>query len=314
MIGYSMRDLTKDYDYERLIREEVEHYSEVEVTERLMLGGAHAHSSWDYYWQRVYETLLTSRYSDIARVLKEDHEGEAPIRILSLASGYCGHELELAERLGTNYEITCTDVNPGIFARAKEVAKENALHLRFETVDLNFIKIAPETYDMIMAYASLHHVINLEHLMDQISGGLKQHGFFHLVEVIGQNRKHMWDENEVFVNSLLRLLPESLVQTIVVQPSSEQDGMEGIRQEEILPLLRQRFETLYEYLHGAFMRFICTHDDLGSALDPQDPFARRYLDFLIDVDVSAVKQGILRPLEIWGTYRPIAPGDRGRGE
>ena len=80
--------------------------------------------------------------------------------------------------------------------------------------------------------------------------------------------------------------------------------MEGIRQEDILPLLREHFDQLFEYQHGAFIRFICTHELLGKYLNPQEPTSKRYLDLLIDIDESLVRNRILRPLEIWGVYRP----------
>jgi hypothetical protein len=78
--------------------------------------------------------------------------------------------------------------------------------------------------------------------------------------------------------------------------------MEGIRQEDIIALLRKHFSTIFEQCHGAFMRFICTHGELGPIFNPRGDM-RRYLDFLIDSDDCAVKHGILRPLELWGIYK-----------
>jgi hypothetical protein len=78
--------------------------------------------------------------------------------------------------------------------------------------------------------------------------------------------------------------------------------MEGIRQQDILPLLRQHFTPLFERLHGAFMRFICTHPELGPVFDPRNEETRRYLDFLIESDNCSVQYGILRSLELWGVY------------
>ena len=79
--------------------------------------------------------------------------------------------------------------------------------------------------------------------------------------------------------------------------------MEGIRQEDIIPLLRKHFSTIYEHRHGAFMRFICTHGELGPIFDPRRSDMRRYLNFLIDSDDCAVRHGVLRPLELWGIYK-----------
>jgi SAM-dependent methyltransferase len=299
-----MKDLTRNYDYARLIDEEKEHYSKIEVTDDLTEGGRHASSPWKYYWTRVAEEIRSSPFSDIAAYL-ERHCGtpNRPLRILSLGSGYCGHELAMAQTLKCAYEITCTDINEALFTEARKRAEACSLSLRFQVEDLNFIRIAPGCYDMIFAHAVLHHVINLERLFDQIARGLTDGGILHLVEVIGKNRQLLWEENERFANAILDALPYELTGGAKLQAPSGEEGMEGVRQEEILPILRERFEPLYEYLHGAFMRYVCTDERLNRHLDPEHELGRRYLDLLIDIDWSAIRNGILRPLEIWGVYR-----------
>ena len=41
--------------------------------------------------------------------------------------------------------------------------------------DLNFIELPPGTYDFILAATSLHHVINLEHLLEQVRRRSEEH-------------------------------------------------------------------------------------------------------------------------------------------
>ena len=119
------------------------------------------------------------------------------------------------------------------------------------------------------------------------------------------NRKLIWDENEQFANTLLDALPKEITHGIRLKVPFETDGMEGVRQEDILPLIYQNFQPIFELRHGAFMRFICTHGDLGCSLDPIQPHAKQALDFLMECDASAVRNGILRPLEIWGVYEAV---------
>lgn len=304
------RDLTGDYEYARLIEEEKGHYSNIEVTEDLKEGGVHAGGCWQYYWTRVNAVLsggpigyigdfIASRFSD----------PDQTINILSLGSGYCGNELDLARRLKGRAHVICTDINNRLFAQAQAVATAENLGMEFRVEDLNFISIEPAQYHMIFAHAVLHHVINLESLFDEIAHGLRNDGFLHLVEVVGENRRLIWPENEVFANLLLEQIPNRITdgQRLVVVP--EDSGMEGIRQEDIIPELRKAFHTEYEYLHGAFMRFVCTNEELAVRFDPRNAETRRCLDFLIDCDVAAVNNGILRPLEVWGVYKPRAHRD-----
>ena len=52
-----MEDLTGRYNYEKLIDEEKQHYSKIEITEQLTEGGSHDYDSWHYYWLRVNERI-----------------------------------------------------------------------------------------------------------------------------------------------------------------------------------------------------------------------------------------------------------------
>lgn len=298
-------DHTKAYDYQRLIEEEKEHYLEIEVTEDLKEGGVHASDSWGYYWKQVAEIIHASPFGSVAEyVRRELGQNGKPIEVLSLGSGYCGNELDFARFIGKPCRVVCTDINDKLFTDARAVAEREDLNLEFRVEDLNFIEIEPGRYDMIFAHAVLHHVINLENLYGQIVSGLAKNGIFHVVEVVGKNRKLIWDENERFANALLDSLPTEITGGMHLDAQVEEEGMEGIRQEEILPLLQQSFEPLFEYNHGAFMRYVCTNPTLTQKFDPNMPLRRRCLDFLIDCDIAAVRNGILRPLEIWGVYRP----------
>ena len=323
-----MKDFTKEYDYEHLIAEEKNHYSKIEITKDLKEGGVHSSSAWHYYWTRVGQVLNSSQFANMPAYLSRTLAHlQRPIYILSLGSGYCGHELGYARSLTHSYRIRCTDINTDIFEKAKEAARNENLTIEFEQADLNFIRIEPGRYDLIFAHASMHHVVNLEHLFAQIAGGLTDGGVFQMVEVVGEDRNLLWPESERLLNALLDALPDSLTDgfrsRLHQKPSlrellkqrakalfrSHHDGrgMEGIRQSQIIPLLRQHFVSLFEHRHGAFMRFICTDPTLSTRFNPQNPEARRYLDFLMDIDQATVRHGVLQPLEIWGVYSPNRP-------
>lgn len=296
-------DLTKNYDYARLVDEEKRHYTDIEVTADLKEGGVHAGDCWQYYWQRVAEDLASGPVAigDYLQQCFPDDTGT--LKVLSLGSGYCGNEIDLARQLKGKVHVVCTDINEQLFVQAQRVVEEEQLSMEFRTEDLNFIAIEPGQYHMIFAHAVLHHVINLEHLFDQISTGLVEGGFLHLVEVVGENRRLLWQDNEAFANRLLDTLPRAITKGYRLAVKPEDSGMEGIRQEDIPVELQKGFDPIYEHTHGAFMRFICTNGRLAPRFNPRDPAARRCLDFLIACDRAAVQHGILRPLEIWGVYQ-----------
>lgn len=300
------KDWTGDYDYERLIAEENTHYLGIEVTEDLKEGGVHASGCWQHYWQRVADVLHRGPIGWIGDHLR-DRFGftEGPIEILSLGSGSCVHEIALARSLKGYGRVVCTDINKELFLQARDVAATEGLDMEFRKADLNFITIEPGRYRMIFAHAVLHYVINLERLCEEISAGLSPDAILHIVEVVGQNRRLIWDDSEAFANALLRQVPKRITRSIRLAVKPEDAGMEGIRQEKILPELYRLFQPEYELLHGAFMRFICAHPELSRRFDPNDTEARRYLDFLIDCDTAAIRRRVLRPLEVWGVYLPL---------
>ncbi|MBZ0114055.1 MAG: methyltransferase domain-containing protein [Thermoanaerobaculia bacterium] len=295
-------DFTADLDYERLIKEEVEHYRVVDVTEDLRESTCHG---WDYYWQKIGRELSRHPSVALAANLNDLSEREGrDVKILSLGSGYCGHEIALARQLTCGYELVCTDINEGCFHQARSVARSSGLAFTFEVADLNFLDIEPNRFDLIVAHASLHHVINLERLLGSVALGLTPSGVFHVVEVVGQNRRLIWPENEHYAQALLKLLPTDVTGGTPLEIFEIDEGMEGIRQEVIDPLLGELFRPIFECRHGAFIRFICTHEVLGPRLSPERPESLRCLDFLIEADRLAVRHGFLRPLELWGVYRP----------
>jgi len=48
---------------------------------------------------------------------------DRPLEVLSLTSGYCGHDLNLARKMTHPYRITCTDISEALFEKAKGRSK-----------------------------------------------------------------------------------------------------------------------------------------------------------------------------------------------
>ena len=100
-------------------------------------------------------------------------------RVLELACGGGGLSLGLARR-GCICEGV--DISPGLVeigrreAAALQARGEFSGSAHFMVGDLNRLTFAPETYDVVLAHAALHHVVDLDHLLDQILRGLKPGG------------------------------------------------------------------------------------------------------------------------------------------
>ena len=70
--------------------------------------------------------------------------------------------------------------------------------------DLNFMKLPKERYDIIICKGSLHHIINLEHLLNQVNKSSKKDGFFVLLEYVGENKWQWSDDKIKFINNQFR--------------------------------------------------------------------------------------------------------------
>jgi len=300
-------DWTETYDYPRLREEEIQEYSNIEVTENLREGGVHTHKAWGYWFRYLSDHVMhTSLTSEILRFCEDVDNPQ----ILSLGCGYGGIELELAQSLGSAYRMIAIDINPGVLSRARLEARRRKLSIQFQALDLNFVEIPEKTFDLIFAHASLHHLLNLEHVFSQIHGGLRDHGRLVVQDVIGKTQVLFWKENVDFVVDLVRQMPRKYGEGIHLTPYAEpaiQRGMEGIRQEEIEPLLGEYFTPVKMFKYGSFIRMICTHPILGDRFDPDIEADREYLERLFELDVRQVDEGRLRPTEMLAVYEKRTP-------
>lgn len=310
-------DLTTDTDYRRLVTEEIDHYSGIEIKEDLTEGGVHGFKAWAYNYKYLGEKIHGTYFRN--EVADRANRYENP-RLLSLGCGYGGVDLQVARNLRRPHELIALDLNPTIYRQALSRAESEGLNIKFKCVDLNFVEIQPASFDVIYAFASLHHVLNLEHLFSAIHRGLKDGGWLVVLDIIGKTQVLHWRENVEFAAELLRKMPrryrpgnapawKSWLQPFdpysiiprYTEPS-DQIGMEGIRQEEIEGLLDHWFKAEKVFRYNAFMRLIGTNPHLGGRLDPSRKADRRFLDHLIALDHQQVQSGKLRPTELLGVY------------
>ncbi len=299
------KDLTRNYDYEKLVEEELDEYCNIEIRDDLREGGIHAIKAWDYWFrflsEKIWKTELFSEVTSFANSIENP-------KILSLGCGYGGYELNIAKSLNKPYEIVAIDINQQIFSKAADEAKTNDLNVNFETADLNFLQIKEKSFDIIYAHSSIHHVINLENLMLQISRGLKQGGRFIVLDIIGRNRVVFWEENIDFAKSIIEQMPLEYKSGIlnideIIPPIDVFRGMEGIRQEEIEPEILKYFKAIKCFKYGAFSRIICTNKYIGTNMDPEKEEDKNYLEYLFNLDLQQIEESRLRPTEMFAVFQ-----------
>jgi 2-polyprenyl-3-methyl-5-hydroxy-6-metoxy-1,4-benzoquinol methylase len=101
-----------------------------------------------------------------------------PTKVLSLGCGF-GVIERVLRRSDYCQLIHGVDVAEGAIEGARKAAHDEGLDgLTYEVADLNTAKLPKETYDAVYVHAALHHVFQLEHLLDQIKQTLKPGGLF----------------------------------------------------------------------------------------------------------------------------------------
>ncbi|KKU46039.1 MAG: Methyltransferase type 12, partial [Microgenomates group bacterium GW2011_GWC2_46_7] len=143
----------------------------------------------------------------IAKELK----GCKTAKVLSLGSGACGVELlAIAPRLteqGCTIELTSVDINGDVISQAEREAKRRGVKFVGMTQDINELKLKPNEYDVIMAYAALHHFEKIDHVAREINKALKSKGIFVTVDISSRNGYKLWDEAKGLIGAIWKVLP-----------------------------------------------------------------------------------------------------------
>jgi SAM-dependent methyltransferase len=192
-----------------------------------------------------------------------------PIKVLSLGCGF-GVIERVLRRSDYCQLIHGLDVAEGAIEGARKAAQDAGLDgLTYEVADLNTAKLPKETYDAVYVHAALHHVFQLEHLLDQIKQTLKPGGLFVVYEYIGPSQMQFPRRDlelaDVFLNAIperYRNMPrlkdikkEALRLSLDAMNSS--DPSESIRASEIVPLTASRFEVRhFRYVGGTLLLLI----------------------------------------------------------
>jgi ubiquinone/menaquinone biosynthesis C-methylase UbiE len=229
--------------------------------------------------------------------------GSRPGRFLSLGAGNCDLEIDLARGMKGAFRIDCVDLNTSMLERGRQSADRARLsaHLSFIRADLNTWKGDTE-YDAIIANQSLHHVVNLEGLFDEVKRSLRPGGEFLISDMIGRNGHQRWPEALDVVQEYWRELPPSYRSNQLLGDYEELyqswdcsvQGFEGVRSQDILPLLLKQFHF---HVFIAYGNVIDPFVDraFGGHFNPSLEWDRSFIDKVHERDEKELASGRLKP-------------------
>lgn len=208
-----------------------------------------------HYSNRLLVELIAGGNSiDFAGRLKTLAITDRPLRFLTLCSGAAGIERGLLAEASIPVEITLFDINEKLMEQA---AKALAPFGRVRRIlgDVNQISAAQfdRDFDVIACVSGLHHVVELERVLQNIARLLTGDGEFWMIgEQIGRNGNRLWPEAAEVANALFSRLPDLLrrnsytgaVDTTIPDIDFSASSFEGVRSAEIEPLLQAYFEPV----------------------------------------------------------------------
>jgi hypothetical protein len=185
-----------------------------------------------------------------------------------------------------------------------------AAHVNFIAVDAN--SWSPETkYDGAMANHSLHHIVELEHLFEITKAALRRRSLFAISDMIGRNGHMRWPEAMPLVQGFWDELPSPNRFNMQLNRQEELfenwdcsvQGFEGIRAQDILPLLVQEFDFR---LFIGFANIISVFIDrsFGHHFSDASEWDRNFIDRVQAADEAAILSGILKPTQMFAVVTP----------
>lgn len=184
------------------------------------------------------------------------------IRMLSIGSGVCSHEIRLA-KLNPHWDITCIDFSDQLIQEAVGIAsKEGLENMHFMVEDILTYPLPENGYDLVFFNESLHHFKNMEAFLQKIHHTLTPSGWLVMNEYVGANRMLYPKHQIAAINQGLSLIDKPYrkmfcsnlfknkyygsgwLRMIVSDPS------ECVESEQILPTVHKLFSVKVEKGYG----------------------------------------------------------------
>jgi SAM-dependent methyltransferase len=216
------------------------------------------------YAHRVLCSLIPTQPNFPKRIRSVHQREGRPVRILSLCSGAAGIERRMIADAGCPVEITLFDLNENLMRKAT-AALSSVAQISAVLGDINVIsadQFGNLTFDVAMFVSGLHHVVEIEHVVQTVTELLVPNGEFWIIgEAIGRNGNQLWPEALDAANRIFSSLPERFrrnaftrkVDSTVPETDFGANSFEGIRSEEIEPLLLRYFDPVEIWRRNCFL-------------------------------------------------------------
>lgn len=274
-----------------------------------------------HYWSNKYLTphINGFGYRNIEDFFVQEIAGlataERPLQLASVGCGDCATEVQVAAGLVaagvTRFHFTCMDISEGALERGRAIMAEAGLGDYFSTIAHDFNRgLSDGRYDAVMANQSLHHVMDLEQLFGSIRRQLAPGGCFLVSDMIGRNGHQRWPEARELVDAAWQWLPDSYRFNLQLQRQEQQfmdwdcstEGFEGVRAQEVLPLLLQFFSPRV-FMAWSNIVDVFIDRGFGHHFRRKSDWDLHFIDQVQALDAQALASGKLKPTHVLAKFQ-----------
>jgi SAM-dependent methyltransferase len=203
----------------------------------------------------------------------------------------------------SDFTIDCIELSPEMLERGHAAAECEGVADRMTFVEADLNSWTPaHAYDAVLSNQFLHHVVNLEHLFSELKRALRPHGSFIISDMIGRNGHRRWPEALRLVREFWRKLPPSYRVNHQLHCYEEMfedwdcsiEGFEGVRAQDILPLLLEHFRFRFFFAFGNLIDPFVDRA-FGPNFDPASEWDRVFIDEVHRKDEEELRLGRLKP-------------------
>ncbi len=258
-----------------------------------------------YLWERAVMEPISGRRQDTpVDWFFRTFVKEKASRALSISCGTGFWERRIAE-MGFAAEVDAFDYSRACLDWAADLARKGGLNnINYWQADINKISLIPEHYDFAISVAALHHVSNLDYVLQEINRSLKPGGVFFFDEYVGPNRMQWPDEVLRIVNSVLKIMPpryrkdlsgriKEREERVPVNKMIKIDPTEAVRSADILDVAGRYFEVLEKREYGGAILMPLFMNIIGN-FDAAREEDRRILDFCLYLEKSLLENGVIK--------------------
>jgi SAM-dependent methyltransferase len=231
-------------------------------------------------------------------------------RVLSVGCGTGELERGVADQ-GAARHVDGVDVSESSLAAARHQAEVEGLNsiVHYHNCEAAaFLRAAVDAnlgYDVVFFHGSLHHIENLEEVLDLTAAVLRggSPGLVYVDEYVGPSRNEWTAEDLGYAAGLFSRVPLQHRRIPEMRaPIALADPTEMIRSSEILPLVRERFTAAVEcpYYGNVLNPLVCAIR--GSSLDEEE--IQGLLRDAVDLEEFLIRRELLSPLYVALYARP----------